>query len=186
MYDTPTEKQIEAAATVWQFEQDDCPFPSYAEIADKLKIGRSTAQNRVERCIDFGLLERDGDGKRLRTTPVYDRHRRRAMNMATNPVVTEIIDEQPELVEGWTDSEKDQLYSYRGMGGALTRDGVVAKAGEITENRELKSMCEMLLVNGGTRDRLAQTLRELHAEVQPPRRRRTKKKTKSTRRPVRK
>lgn len=55
---------------------------------------------------------------------------------ATNPVVSEVVDEQPLLFAGWSDQEMDELYSTFGTGGQLTRQGVVSAAEAINRKRE--------------------------------------------------
>lgn len=164
----PTDKQLEACHAVYDAETNGRPCPSLAEIAVELGVARTTCQTRIDRSIELELLVREDDG-RLRTADRYHHIRRQtALDVATNPIVTEVTDDDPGLIKDWADFEVKQLYSNRGMGGALTREGVHAKINEINENRHWRHVCELLLINGGVRDRLIHTLDELYNEVQPP------------------
>ena len=63
----------------------------------------------------------------------------------TNPVVTEVAHEQPELFDGWTGEEWDELYSTFGIGGALNRDGVIRAVGRMNRQRETVYRLKVLL-----------------------------------------
>ncbi|MGQ0633054.1 MAG: helix-turn-helix domain-containing protein [Planctomycetaceae bacterium] len=60
----------------------------------------------------------------------------RAFDRATNPVVTAIAGEQPQLFVGWTLDEWDELYSQFGVGGPLSEQGVLTAAARINRHRE--------------------------------------------------
>ncbi len=61
----------------------------------------------------------------------------RCFDRQTNPVVTEVIEAQPQLVAGWTEAEYDELYSRFGMGGALTAEGAIETVRQMNRNREV-------------------------------------------------
>jgi transcriptional regulator with XRE-family HTH domain len=67
---------------------------------------------------------------------------------ATNPVVSEVVDEQPFLFAGWTDQDMDELYSTFGTGGQLTRQGVVSAAEAINCKRETVRKLHVILETG--------------------------------------
>jgi transcriptional regulator with XRE-family HTH domain len=68
---------------------------------------------------------------------LFDRH--------TNPVVEEVISDNPQLFHGWTQGEFDELYSRFGTGGALTADGTVKAAKAMNRRRELLQKVALLL-----------------------------------------
>jgi transcriptional regulator with XRE-family HTH domain len=61
----------------------------------------------------------------------------RHFDRQTNPVVTEIVESQPHLVDGWTEAEFDELYSRFGLGGALTAEGTLETVERMNRNRNL-------------------------------------------------
>lgn len=65
-----------------------------------------------------------------------DRERVRAFDRATNPLVTEVMQEQPHLFEGWSESDVDELYSTFGTGGPLSTRGVINAAEAINRKRD--------------------------------------------------
>jgi transcriptional regulator with XRE-family HTH domain len=67
----------------------------------------------------------------------FDRH--------TNPRVAEAIKTHPELFDGWTEADFDELHSRVGTGGALTVDGAVAIARDMNRKRELHETLDLLL-----------------------------------------
>src|SRR5262245_6887450 len=68
---------------------------------------------------------------------LFDRH--------TNPVVEEVISDNPRLFHGWTQDEFDELYSRFGTGGALTEKGAVNAAQAMNKRRELLQKVTLLL-----------------------------------------
>lgn len=68
-----------------------------------------------------------------------------ALDRATNPVVAEVIAEQPGLFAGWTAAEFDELFSQVGVGGALTSEGVQTAAESIERRRELWTRAAVVL-----------------------------------------
>ena len=63
----------------------------------------------------------------------------------TNPVVDEVTADRPELFDGWTESDFDELYSRFGVGGPLTPDGVREAARAMNRNRELHRKLAVVL-----------------------------------------
>ncbi len=98
-------------------------------------------------------------GRQLTTEQVFDR--------ATNPVVSEVIDEQPRLFEGWTEDDVDELYSMFGTGGQLTRAGVVGAADSINRKRETIRKLHVVLETG-LRDQAVDLIDALYRLVQVP------------------
>src|SRR5262245_19749745 len=68
---------------------------------------------------------------------LFDRH--------TNPVVEEVISDNPRLFHGWTQDEFDELYSRFGTGGALTEKGTVKATQAMNKRRELLQKVTLLL-----------------------------------------
>jgi transcriptional regulator with XRE-family HTH domain len=69
----------------------------------------------------------------------------RLFDRRTNPVVDEVVEEQPELFHGWTEAEFDDLYSRFGHGGPLTRDGAIAVAESLNRRRVVQQQVALLL-----------------------------------------
>jgi transcriptional regulator with XRE-family HTH domain len=67
----------------------------------------------------------------------FDRH--------TNPVVAEVVEAHGELVEGWTESDFDELHSRVGTGGPLTLEGTLAAVRQMNQKRELHEKLDLLL-----------------------------------------
>src|SRR5580765_1836768 len=63
--------------------------------------------------------------------------RHRLFDRQTNPVVEEVIADNPQLFHGWTQDEFNELYSRFGTGGALTEEGTVQAAQAMNRRREL-------------------------------------------------
>lgn len=67
----------------------------------------------------------------------FDRH--------TNPVVEEVLQDHPDLFEGWGEADFDELHSRVGTGGALTLDGALAAVRAMNHNRQLHDKLDLLL-----------------------------------------
>jgi transcriptional regulator with XRE-family HTH domain len=76
-------------------------------------------------------------------TPAVLTHR--LFDRATNPLVEEVIQAEPELFANWTEAEFDSLYSRFGTGGALTREGARLAATQINQQRQILSKVALLL-----------------------------------------
>lgn len=61
---------------------------------------------------------------------------RQTFDRLTNPVVTEVAADAPELFSGWTADDWDELYSQFATGGALREEGVRLTAARINHDRE--------------------------------------------------
>jgi transcriptional regulator with XRE-family HTH domain len=68
-----------------------------------------------------------------------------AFDRATNPIVTQVAAEQPELFVGWSPDDWDELYSQFATGGALREEGVQATAARINHDREVLYRLRILL-----------------------------------------
>ena len=123
-----------------------------SELADRARISRTTLYN----------LERGRTGRprtktlkriaealqipveQLLVTPTHPdagRWRRTSeadvrFDEATNPAVSAVIEERPDLFRDWSSHELDELYSMFGTGGQLTGRGVVLAAEAINRKRE--------------------------------------------------
>ena len=86
---------------------------------------------------------------------------------ATNPVVSEVLQEQPRLFAGWTAAEMDELYSMFGTGGQLTRGGVEAAAESINRKRETIRKLQVVLETG-LKDQAVDLIDALYRLVQVP------------------
>lgn len=71
-----------------------------------------------------------------------------AFDRATNPAVSAVIDSRPELFEGWTPGEFDELFSRMACGGELTETGVVASAEAMNARRQLLHQVAVILESG--------------------------------------
>jgi transcriptional regulator with XRE-family HTH domain len=72
----------------------------------------------------------------LPSDSAFDRERSRSFDRATNPLVTEVIQEQSHLFAGWSESDVDELYSTFGTGGPLSTRGVINAAEAINRKRD--------------------------------------------------
>ncbi|HEX4132487.1 MAG TPA: helix-turn-helix transcriptional regulator [Pirellulales bacterium] len=73
-------------------------------------------------------------------------HRR--FDRQTNPLAAEVVRSRPELFDGWTRGDFDELYSRFGMGGALTTDGTVEVVHLMNRKRETLNKVVVLLESG--------------------------------------
>ncbi|MGQ9505840.1 MAG: helix-turn-helix domain-containing protein [Thermogutta sp.] len=69
----------------------------------------------------------------------------RRFDQKTNPIVEKVIQDYPDLFSDWTTAEFEELYSRFGMGGALTREGVVEAARKTNRRRDLEHKLAVLL-----------------------------------------
>jgi len=68
---------------------------------------------------------------------VFDRH--------TNPVIEEVLRNHPELFEGWTVADFDELHSRVGAGGPLTEQGALEAVRHMNRNRQLHKKLAVVL-----------------------------------------
>jgi transcriptional regulator with XRE-family HTH domain len=69
----------------------------------------------------------------------------RRFDRRTNPLVAEVLEEQPELFDGWTEADFDELHSRVGAGGALTAEGTRAAVQQMNRKRDLHGKLDLLL-----------------------------------------
>ena len=72
----------------------------------------------------------------------------RQFDRQTNPAVDEAVVEHPELFDGWTEGDFDELYSRVGTGGDLTVEGALEAARWMNRKRELHEKLDVLLESG--------------------------------------
>ncbi|MCC6126546.1 MAG: helix-turn-helix transcriptional regulator [Pirellulales bacterium] len=72
----------------------------------------------------------------------------RRFDRATNPLVEEILESQPEFFENWTEADFDELHSRFGAGGPLTREGVLESVRRMNRKRETLDKLNLLLETG--------------------------------------
>ena len=61
----------------------------------------------------------------------------RSFDRATNPVVDEVVAAKPQLFNGWSQADFDELYSRVGTGGALTFEGAISAAQQMNQKHEV-------------------------------------------------
>lgn len=68
-----------------------------------------------------------------------------AFDAATNPLVAEVTEARPQLFDGWSADDFQQLTSRFGVGGAMTAEGVVAEAKSLNAKRALVDRARVVL-----------------------------------------
>lgn len=141
--------------------------PTFSEIADELGLtDRSHARQSVGLIAKKGFLEMQaGIPRSLKLTDRWRQFLNRRLDEQTNPLVDEVAKDQPDLFARWSADDWAQLRSVRGVGGALTREAVVAEAVKINENRDIRQMFEALLTVGTTREQLKIWIKEKFQEI---------------------
>ena len=86
--------------------------------------------------VDALLAPQQGDGASPELAAAVGGHDPRAFDIATNPAVTDVMRERPELFAGWGRDDVEELYSLFGVGGELNHRGVVCAAEAINRKRE--------------------------------------------------
>lgn len=69
----------------------------------------------------------------------------RCFDRQTNPMVDQVVETHPELFEGWTEAEFDELHSRVGTGGPLTAEGALAAVEQMNLKRHLHEKLDLLL-----------------------------------------
>jgi transcriptional regulator with XRE-family HTH domain len=69
----------------------------------------------------------------------------RSFDRQTNPAVDEVTAAHPELFDGWTAEDFDELYSHFGAGGALTPDGALRTVERMNHHRDLHNKVAVVL-----------------------------------------
>ncbi|MEN6450360.1 MAG: helix-turn-helix transcriptional regulator [Thermoguttaceae bacterium] len=88
----------------------------------------------------------------------------RRFDQQTNPLVADVLAENPGLFEGWTEADFDELHSRVGSGGALTTDGTVAAVSQMNRKRALHDRLDLLLESSHA-DLAAEILNVLYDKV---------------------
>ena len=167
-----TERQEEFCRFVDSYRQKNGIAPSFEEIAKgmKLKDGCS-ARDHFHLIRKKGYVaNRRGSAGSIRLTDKWRRYLNRKLNAATSPAVDEVAETHPELFEGWTAAEWDELRSIRGMGGEMTEDTVIEEAKKITENREVHNQFHDLLLCESTRQSAIDWVNAAYGEIDVRRR----------------
>ena len=86
---------------------------------------------------------------------------------ATNPAVAETLREQPQLFNGWSQDDLDELCSLFGTGGSLTPRGVELAAEAINRRRETVHKLQIILETD-LREEAIKFVDLLYRMVQPP------------------
>ncbi|QDT52036.1 helix-turn-helix protein [Caulifigura coniformis] len=103
---------------------------------------RSSTLAAIARAFEMeaGQLMGAGDDPRAverRLSAEFDR--------ATNPAVAEVARERPEVFEGWTQDDWEEINSQFGVGGQLTPLGALKAAEAINEKRETVRQLQVVL-----------------------------------------
>ncbi len=69
----------------------------------------------------------------------------RHFDRQTNPLVAQVVESSPELFQGWTEADFDELHSRFGTGGPLSVEGALTAVQEMNRNRELHEKLAVLL-----------------------------------------
>ncbi|MEX0675975.1 MAG: helix-turn-helix transcriptional regulator [Pirellulales bacterium] len=69
----------------------------------------------------------------------------RLFDRRTNPAVQDVVDSHPELFEGWTETDFEELYSRFGTGGALSPAGAAEAVLAMNEKRAVHQKVALLL-----------------------------------------
>jgi transcriptional regulator with XRE-family HTH domain len=79
------------------------------------------------------------------TSRTSERQRSAEFDRATNPAVAEVARERPEVFEGWTAEDWEEINSQFGVGGQLTPLGALKSAESINEKRETVRQLQVVL-----------------------------------------
>jgi transcriptional regulator with XRE-family HTH domain len=79
------------------------------------------------------------------TSRSSERQRSAEFDRATNPAVAEVARERPEVFEGWTAEDWEEINSQFGVGGQLTPLGALKSAEAINEKRETLRQLQVVL-----------------------------------------
>ena len=88
----------------------------------------------------------------------------RHFDSQTNSAVEEVVDNHPELFDGWTDADFDELHSRFGAGGALTAEGTLEAARAMNRKRELHDKLAVLL-ESSQKQLVGEILESLYRQV---------------------
>ncbi len=167
-----TDIQERLCAFVGRYRQQHGVSPIYSEIGAHLGVTKQAVQYQVRTLETLGYLHKPRDARSLMVTEDWRHYERHRLDRDTNPLVSAMADEHPALFTDFTDGDWATLYSTRGVGGALTREGVLSAAGRINENRRLRQRAAELLENGSVREELIEVIEQLWQRVTRPAHRR--------------
>jgi len=91
------------------------------------------------------LLSAAGAGGALEAARSAERRRSAAFDRATNPAVAEVARERPEVFDGWTADDWEEINSQFGVGGQLTPLGALKAAEAINDKRETIRQLQVVL-----------------------------------------
>jgi transcriptional regulator with XRE-family HTH domain len=103
---------------------------------------RSSTIAAIARAFDIDVAELLAPIEASRTA---ERRRSAAFDRATNPAVSEVARERPEVFEGWTADDWEEINSQFGVGGQLTPLGALKAAEAINEKRETVRQLQVVL-----------------------------------------
>jgi transcriptional regulator with XRE-family HTH domain len=72
----------------------------------------------------------------------------RLFDQRTNPIVQEVVDSRPQLFDGWSQADFEELYSHFGTGGALTVAGTTEVVLAMNRKRDIHQKVALLLESG--------------------------------------
>ncbi len=72
----------------------------------------------------------------------------RQFDRATNSLVEAVVADHPDVFDGWTEADFNELYSRFGTGGALSESGVLAAAEAANAKRTLLQQVSVILESG--------------------------------------
>lgn len=76
---------------------------------------------------------------------ISERRRAAAFDRSTNPAVADVARERPEVFEGWTAHDWEEINSQFGVGGQMTPLGALKSAEAINEKRETIRQLQVVL-----------------------------------------
>ena len=89
---------------------------------------------------------------------------RRHFDCQTNPVVEEAVAERPELFDGWTQWDFEELYSRFGTGGGLTVEGTLETVAAMNRKRDIHHRVDLVMETGQA-ELLSQIIAVLYESV---------------------
>ncbi|HOM17558.1 MAG TPA: helix-turn-helix transcriptional regulator [Thermoguttaceae bacterium] len=123
---------------------------SAAELGRRTGLDRRTIRGLLAGCKrpHWRTLHRLADGlgvsaDQLFLPPAQWHYQR--LDRQSNPAVAELIAERPELFQGWSEGDFDELFSRVGAGGPLTRYGALRAVEQMNRNRRTHEQLALLL-----------------------------------------
>jgi transcriptional regulator with XRE-family HTH domain len=103
---------------------------------------RSSTVGALAKAFELEVDQLVGGGAPL---PPTARERSATFDRATNPAVAEVARERPEVFEGWSAEDWEEINSQFGVGGQLTPLGALKAAEAINEKRETIRQLQVVL-----------------------------------------